>query len=219
MQFSERYERGGPFNTGAGGGTADYTVRCLRYFTIALEERLEASLSPHSVYIFALLFQFMMMFLMGVMLLTYPLMMMIAPIAPVFAQNLIFGVLYCWSRRFPTAQANVWGIPVPAQYLPFAHLVLRLFMGGQVFDMLHGMGVAHLYYFLADVVPQVQGREVLHTPQFLIDRLGVGEFREAAPAAPARPGFGRREAEPAAAQPRRGGGYQWGGGGQRLGRD
>ena len=27
VQFSERYERGGPFNTGAGGGTADYVVR------------------------------------------------------------------------------------------------------------------------------------------------------------------------------------------------
>ena len=26
VQFSERYERGGPFNTGAGGGTADYVV-------------------------------------------------------------------------------------------------------------------------------------------------------------------------------------------------
>ena len=101
------------------------------------------------------------MFLMAALLLTYPLMMMLAPIAPgttaavlafvekrrrfavvakhfltrndyicfllfvaVFSQNLIFGVLYCWSRRFPTAQANIWGIPVPAMYLPFAHLVL-----------------------------------------------------------------------------------------------
>lgn len=27
VQFSERYEKGGPFNTGAGGGTADYCVR------------------------------------------------------------------------------------------------------------------------------------------------------------------------------------------------
>lgn len=91
-------------------------------------------------------------------------------------------------------------------------------MGGQVFDMLHGMGIAHLYYFLADVVPQVQGRDVLQTPQFLIDRLGVGEYRPdpAARAPQPRPGFGNA-AQPAAA-PRRGG-YNWGGGGgQRLGR-
>lgn len=160
-----------------------------------------------------------MMFLMALMLLTYPLMMMLAPIMPVFSQNLIFGVLYCWSRRFPTAQANIWGIPVPAQYLPFAHLILRIFMGGKVWDMLHGMGVAHLYYFLADVVPQVQGREILHTPQFLIDRLGVGEYR-AEPVAAPRAGFaaGGRRAGEAAQQPQRGG-YNWGGGGQRLGRD
>lgn len=177
-QFSERYERGGPFNTGAGGGTADYT--------------------------------FMMMFLMTVMLLTYPLMQMLAPTFPVFSQNLIFAVLYVWSRRFPTAQANVWGFPIPAMYVPFAQLVLRLFMGGQVWDMLHGMAVAHLYYFLADVVPQVQGRDVLHTPQFLIDRLGVGEYRPAAAlaAAPRRGGGGATT----------GGGHNWGGGGQRLGR-
>jgi Derlin-2/3 len=191
-QFSERYERGGPFNTGAGGGTADY--------------------------------MFMMMFLMTVLLITYPLMNMLAPIAPIFSQNLIFGVLYCWSRRFPTAQANVWGFPIPAMYVPFAQLVLRLFMGGQVWDMLHGMGVAHLYYFLADVVPQVQGRDVLHTPQFLIDRFGVGEYRPPAAAASARPPSfgGRRGGGPpptgTATANRGGGGYNWGSGGQRLGR-
>ena len=27
VQFSERYEKGGPINTGGGGGTADYVVR------------------------------------------------------------------------------------------------------------------------------------------------------------------------------------------------
>lgn len=88
-------------------------------------------------------------------------------------------------------------------------------MGGQVFDMLHGMGVAHLYYFLADVVPQVQGREILHTPQFLIDKLGVGEYRPE-PAARARQGFGNAAAQTPAQQQ---GGHNWGGGGQRLGRN
>jgi len=90
-------------------------------------------------------------------------------------------------------------------------------MGGQVFDMLHGMGVAHLYYFLADVVPQVQGRDVLQTPRFLIDRFGVGEYRpEPATRVTPRPGFGNA-AQPAAAAAARGG-HTWGGGGQRLGR-
>ena len=97
----------------------------------------------------------------------------------------------------------------------------RLFMGGQVFDMLHGMAVAHLYYFLADVVPQVQGREVLQTPQFLIDRLGVGEYRpEPAAREPVpRQGFGNAAQQPAAAAAQQRGGHNWGGGGQRLGRN
>lgn len=90
-------------------------------------------------------------------------------------------------------------------------------MGGQVWDMLHGMGVAHLYYFLADVVPQVQGREVLQTPQFLIDRLGVGEYRAAAqPRAPRPAAAVQQQQQQRAAG---GGGHTWGGGGQRLGRD
>ena len=94
----------------------------------------------------------------------------------------------------------------------------RIFMGGRVFDMLHGMGIAHLYYFLADVVPQVQGREILQTPQFLIDRLGVGEYRPEPAAAPPRQAFGNAAQPAAAAAPQRGG-HNWGGGGQRLGRN
>jgi Derlin-2/3 len=187
VQFSERYERGGPFNTGAGGGTADYI--------------------------------FMMMILTALMLVTYPLALMVFPLPPFFAQNLIFAVVYTWSKQFPTASVNIWGVPVPGTYVPFAFLGLRVLTGSAVFDILHGMAVAHVYYFLADVVPQVQGREILQTPQFLVDKFGVGLFRPepAAPAAAAAPragGFGAAPARPAAAA----GGHSWGTSGQRLGR-
>lgn len=156
---------------------------------------------------------------------SYPLMLMIAPIPPIFARNMIYGVLYAWSKRNPTSQASIWGIPVPSIYLPFAYIAMTVFMGGSYMDMLHGMAVAHFYYFLADVVPQVQGRDILVTPQFLIDQFGVGEYRAPAPAAtpPASGGgFGARQAQQQQQQQSsgsRGGGYNWGGGGQRLGRD
>jgi Derlin-2/3 len=77
VQFSKQYESGGPFNTGAGGGTADYA--------------------------------FAMIFAMIVILATYPLVVMFARLPPMFARNLIYFVLYVWSRRNPDANANIWG--------------------------------------------------------------------------------------------------------------
>jgi Derlin-2/3 len=187
VQFSKQYESGGPFNTGAGGGTADYL--------------------------------FMLMFGAVMMLFTYPVVSMVLPVPPLFTRNLIYYVLYVWSKRHPTQQANIWGIPMPAIYLPFAYLALTVFMGNPFADMLHGLAVGHLYYFLADVVPQVQGRDVLFTPQFLIDKFGVGEYRPVAgnlaggvPVQGVRPATGGAAAAA-------GGGHNWGHGGQRLGRD
>lgn len=199
VTFSQQYEKG-PYNTGAGGGTADYL--------------------------------FMMMFGATVTLLTYPLIKMVLPTSPIFCQNMISYVLYAWSRRNPTANANIWGIPVPGVYLPFAHLAFTVLMGDSYSDQLHGLAVGHLYYFLVDVVPQVQGKDILHTPQFLIDRLGVGEYRpEPEPQAPPPRGGGARVAglntpvTGGGGAPRgggntgsRGGGHNWGGSGQALGR-
>jgi len=188
VNMSQQYEKGGPYNTGAGGGTADY-VFCL-------------------------------MFAVAVMLVTYPLVVRFAFVPPIFTRNLVFYVLYVWSKRFPTQQANIWGVPVPAVYMPFAYLALTVFMGNPYVDLVHGMAVGHIYYFLAEVVPRVHGKDILVTPQFLIDQFGVGEYRpEAAPAANAG-GWQNRQQQPA--QNRAGGGgggHQWGGGGRTLGRD
>jgi Derlin-2/3 len=108
------------------------------------------------------------------------------------------------------------GIPVKAIYLPFAYLALTVFMGNAYADMCHGLAIGHLYYFLVDVVPQVQGKDLLVTPQFLIDYFGIGEYRADEPTMARVPAAGRNDnAEPA----RGGGGYGWGGAGQRLGRE
>ncbi|KAL7556976.1 hypothetical protein ACA910_018262 [Epithemia clementina (nom. ined.)] len=190
VQFSQRYEQMGPFNTGAGGGTADYC--------------------------------FMLMILMVTVLVTYPLMLMVAPIPPIFARNVIYGVLYVWSKRHPSSQANIWGIPIPAIYLPFAYVVFTVFLGGAYMDMLHGMAAGHLYYFLAEVVPQVQGRDVLQTPQFLLDRFGVGLYNEAQGAAAVAADVPRAGGiAPVGGQAQTtggGGGHNWGGG-RPLGRE
>lgn len=213
VQFSKQYESGGPFNTGAGGGTADYA--------------------------------YMMLLGMGGMLLTYPLVLSVMAIPPVFCNNLIFYVLYVWSKRHPTSQANIWGFPIPAIYLPFAYLALTVFMGNPYMDMLHGLATGHFYYFMVDVIPVVYGKDVVRTPQFLIDYFGVGLYepptnnpppRMAAAAAGGRGfvgagrtlgtvggnnGGGGGGGGGGAAAPRGGGagggGHNWGGGGNRLG--
>jgi Derlin-2/3 len=175
VSFSKQYETGGPFNTGAGGGTADYA--------------------------------FCILFGIVIILTTYP--FLTGRISPVFNRNLCYYVLYVWSKRNPTANASIWIFPIKAIYLPFAYLLLTLSLGENYMDMLHGIAIGHIYYFLVDVIPLVYGKDVLHTPIFLIDYFGVGEYQpEVAAAARPRPG---------PAPQRGGGGHNWGTGGQQLG--
>jgi len=190
VQFSKMYELGGPFNTGAGGGTADYA--------------------------------FALMFAMVAILVTYPFVDAMVGLPPVFALNLIYFVMYTWSKRNPTTQMNIWGIPVQGVYLPFAYLALNVFMGHFYMDLLHGIAIGHIYYFLADVVPQLHGKDILHTPRFLIDQFGIGEYqpepiRPPAGQAPAGGAGFRAQAPPQQRQQQ--GGYNWGGAGRPLGRD
>ncbi|KAG7343414.1 Der1-like family protein [Nitzschia inconspicua] len=177
VQFSKQYESGGPFNTGAGGGTADYA--------------------------------FCMLLGVGMMLASYPVVSGWFALPPVFCQNLIYYVLYIWSKRNPTAQANIWGFPMQGIYLPFAYLLMTVFMGNPYMPMLHGMVIGHIYYFMVDVIPAVYGKDFIQTPRFLIDYFGVGHYQpEAAPVA--RPANNNNNAAGR-------GGHVWGGGGQRLG--
>lgn len=190
VEYSKRYESSSGYNTGAGGGTADY--------------------------VFALIFAVVSM------LVSYPFLATV--IMPLFGRNLTYFVLYIWSKRYPTMQVSIWGFPVPALYLPFALCALSVCMGNSVSDLVHGIVIGHLYYFLVDVVPMVYGKDVLHTPQFLIDYFGVGAFNPppTAAAQPAReagasggtafnaPGRVNPPENPGLRRRMGGGGYQWG---------
>lgn len=205
VQFSKQYETGGPFNTGAGGGTADYA--------------------------------FCWILGAAMILLSYPFLLGFVNLPPVFCKSQIYYILYIWSKRHPTNNANIWGLPMAAIYLPFAYLALTVFMGNPYMDMIHGMACGHLYYFLVDVIPVVYGKDVLQTPQFLLDYFGVGEYRPPAPEveqpAGGQGGFGgfgggnaggggvggAADAARAAGGGGGGGGHRWGGAGQRLGTD
>lgn len=207
--FSKLYENGVPFNTGGGGGTADYA--------------------------------FMMIFGMLSMLATWPLLRGIGFfLKPTFCDNLVYYVLYVWSKKNPNDNSNIWGFPIRGVYLPFAYLALTVLQGHPFESMIHGMAIGHLYYFLADVVPIVYGKDFLQTPSFLINYFGYFDFTP--PAAGTRPsgnrgGFGSVHGGNAGNSnnnntststsgsfgrasndgPRNRGGHDWGSGGTRLG--
>ena len=194
VQFSKQYEAGGPYNTGAGGGTADYI--------------------------------FMLGLGMVGILLTYPFLLVYFPMYPIFSRNLVFYVLYVWSKRNPTAPANIWGFPMKAMYLPFAYVGLTVVMGNSWYDMAHGIIMGHFYYFLVDVVPIIYAKDILHTPQFLIDTFGIGDYtppqpqpQQQQPNRFAAPGQVRPPRDPTQQQqqqqPARR--YNWGSGGRALG--
>lgn len=148
--FSQRYEEGIPFNTGAGGGTADYAF-CWLLGAIGC-------------------------------ILTYPLCLMMGiGMLPLFYPTMTYYVLYVWSKKNPTNNSNIWGFPVQGLYLPFAYLAITVICGNPYQPMLHGMALGHLYYFCADVVPIVYGRDFLVTPKFLIDYFGLNQYRPDTP--------------------------------------
>ena len=193
--FSQKYEEGIPFNTGAGGGTADYAF-CWLLGAIGC-------------------------------LVTYPLLLMMGIfVMPSFYSTMTYYVLYVWSKKNPTNNANIWGFPVQGLYLPFVYLAITVICGNPYQPMLHGMALGHLYYFMADVVPMVYGKDVLQTPRFLIDYFGLNQYQP-----PANPyqsqsrqrmgGFGN--SAPSSSNNTRStgssssSGHDWGSGGNRLG--
>jgi hypothetical protein len=90
-----------------------------------------------------------------------------------FNRHLTFFVVYIWSKQHPNHMVNLFGVQMTAAWLPYAYLVLGYAMNnGQAFplDMLHGMFVGHVYYYLACVVPNVlRGKVIIVTPLWLVD--------------------------------------------------
>jgi Derlin-2/3 len=121
-------------------------------------------------------------------------------------------------------KAAIWGVPMQAMYLPFALLGLNTMLGNPVMDMIHGMVVGHLYYFMVDVVPKVYGKDIIQTPLFIIQKFGIGEYVPPVPTSSRmgaggsntfRPGNVNPPRDPAASTASSG--HTWGSSGQRLG--
>ena len=96
---------------------------------------------------------------------------------------LIYVIVSNRSKRHTESKVNMMFLgDIPALVFPFAYVLLELLCGHAYRDLLHGIVVGHVYYFVADVVPMVYGEDLLHTPQFLIRTFGFGVYKEASPA-------------------------------------
>ncbi|CAB9515466.1 Derlin-3 [Seminavis robusta] len=120
--------------------------------------------SPRADYVFCLLFCCI------VIIITYLLQAIYVHgyLYPLFTRTLLTSITYLWSRRNANVNVMFLFIPVQGQYLPFCHIGLALALQNPIYELLHGMLVGHLYYYLVEVVPSILGgRRVLMCPAIL----------------------------------------------------
>ncbi|XP_009798903.1 derlin-1 [Nicotiana tabacum] len=107
--------------------------------------------------------------------------------SPFLGISLVFMLLYVWSREFPNANINIYGlVTLKAFYLPWAMLGLDVIFGSLIMPDLLGIIAGHLYYFLTVLHPLATGKKLLKTPIWvhkLVMRLKIG----APTATPAQP--------------------------------
>jgi Derlin-2/3 len=82
--------------------------------------------------------------------------------------SLTFMMVYVWARRNSQQVMNFLGVlSFRAPYLPWVLLLFSFVLGSSpAMDML-GVFAGHVYYFLADVYPQMSGVRLLATPGVL----------------------------------------------------
>ncbi|CAJ2676307.1 derlin-1 [Trifolium pratense] len=100
--------------------------------------------------------------------------------SPFLAVSLVFMLLYVWSREFPNAQINIYGLfAIKAFYLPWTMLALDVIFGSPIMPDLLGIIAGHLYYFLTVLHPLAGGKNILKTPLW-VNKL-VARWRIGAP--------------------------------------
>ncbi|KAG5066086.1 hypothetical protein AAZX31_04G113100 [Glycine max] len=84
---------------------------------------------------------------------------------PFMGISLVFMLVYVWSREFPNARINIYGVvSLKGFYLPWALLALDLIFGDPIKPDIVGMIAGHLYYFLTVLHPLAGGKFRFKTP-------------------------------------------------------
>ncbi|KAL9321625.1 hypothetical protein ACSQ67_009678 [Phaseolus vulgaris] len=84
---------------------------------------------------------------------------------PFMGVSLVFMIVYVWSREFPNARINIYGVvSLKGFYLPWALLALDLIFGNPLKPDIVGMLAGHIYYFLTVLHPLAGGHFKFKTP-------------------------------------------------------
>ncbi|WVZ00219.1 hypothetical protein V8G54_026288 [Vigna mungo] len=84
---------------------------------------------------------------------------------PFLGVSLVFMIAYVWSREFPNARINIYGVvSLKGFYLPWALLALDLIFGNPIKPDILGMLAGHIYYFLTVLHPLAGGNFKFKTP-------------------------------------------------------
>lgn len=125
---------------------------------------------------------------------------------PFLAGALFMMVLYVWSKRHPETPTSFYMFQVPAAYLPWVMVGFSFIVGQDPIPDLLGIGVGHLYFFVKQVLPDMEGpfkdRLLLRTPDFLYRLFNLRATHANAAAV--------RLAERRAGGPAPAGGHAWG---------
>ncbi|MED6156262.1 hypothetical protein PIB30_012823 [Stylosanthes scabra] len=85
--------------------------------------------------------------------------------SPFLGVSLVYMITYVWSREFPNARINIYGVvSLKGFYLPWALLALDLIFGNPIKPSILGMLAGHLYYFLSVLHPLAGGKLNFKTP-------------------------------------------------------
>ena len=82
--------------------------------------------------------------------------------------SLMFTMLYIWCKMNYEVEVKLWGFPMKAAVFPFALMGLHIATGNDVMSDDYGLAVGHCYYFLQEVYPTMYGKDIIHTPNFVI---------------------------------------------------
>nr|AAS88720.1 putative Der1-like family protein [Cynodon dactylon] len=112
---------------------------------------------------------------------------------PLLGIPMVSMLLYVWSREYPNAQINIYGlILLRSFYLPWVMLALDVIFGSSIIPGLMGIMVGHLYYFFTVLHPLATGKNYLKTPKWvhwIVARFGIG-VQANSPVRPASTGSG-----------------------------
>ena len=74
--------------------------------------------------------------------------------------------MYILCKREPDNIVNFWGFAIKMKNFPWVLLGFSLLTGNDIFKILSGYAVGHLYEFLKYILPDQYGYKILDTPNW-----------------------------------------------------